>query len=587
MKSIIYIILLVLFTLPLKANSTTKIEQQINLVDQIYTTSSTTAEPANNSLGFFTWDSRLYTSPTVDFEAILYCDNCSGGNAAAKAILYDEDNNPINNVAVSTQDSAYQRVRVVDIGSNLTDNTKYTVRLFVDATLTGTAYLKTARLIISQEDTAIAKTRTTIDLGDNTESTAESFTVITNPKIFIYNSNRHSSILAINFEASLSSSDESGTAYAVLVMGGDCNSTVANSEISVTGTTWTLTATSTDLTSSLSDGVKYSVCIKSSAGSTAYMANARLVIDQSNEAGIEKITLVEQYNNTLITTTSDTYISALYENQYNPSHFSADRVKAYYETTFKSSDGTAKNQLYNSSDSNVIDSSEITSNAHTYDLFTSSDIYAKLPTSTSSLDPQLQNSIGAQTSISNSWLLFEISEKPDPAMTFSLSGVNAGTSHNGITTSVTTATESLNFGNLTPGIPKYAAHQLYVSTNTESGYQLTLKMLNYLQGIYPANNIDPFISTWNEPVIWSTPTGTTPNDNTGWFGANTSDTRISGWENGASKFGPVNNSSNPVMASTGTDSGTTVFVTYAVETNILQAADQYSGTVIYNLIPTY
>jgi hypothetical protein len=182
-------------------------------------------------------------------------------------------------------------------------------------------------------------------------------------------------------------------------------------------------------------------------------------------------------------------------------------------------------------------------------------------------------------------------EDISPMLTFTIAGTAARSVINGITTSEASTYSTLPFGNMTAGIPKYTAHQLSVTTNSSWGYTVTMQLGSYLQGNYLSNNIDPFTgsgATWASPQAWSSPEGVVANINTGWIGANTSDTRVSGWTNSAGKFGPVSTLSYPVMYSTGPDiSGTTVYVTYAIEVNIFQPADLYAGTIIYNIIPTY
>jgi hypothetical protein len=117
-----------------------------------------------------------------------------------------------------------------------------------------------------------------------------------------------------------------------------------------------------------------------------------------------------------------------------------------------------------------------------------------------------------------------------------------------------------------------------------------MKFNSIMQGEYPANEIDAFAVagvSWTNPLGWASPDGTTPNANTGWIGANTTDTRVNGWGSADQLFGPVSTTSHPVMAATGADTGTTVYVTYGIEVNLLQPTDLYVGSLLYNIIPTY
>jgi len=186
-----------------------------------------------------------------------------------------------------------------------------------------------------------------------------------------------------------------------------------------------------------------------------------------------------------------------------------------------------------------------------------------------------------------------VTARVDPTFTFVISESVADTVHTGITTSVSSTYNTLPFGNLTAGTPKYAAHQLNVTTNTENGYTVTMSMLTQMTGVYTSNNIDPFVgggSVWGTPTAWSEPNGSTPNDNTGWIGANTTDADVSGWSTQpmTGYFGPVESAANQVMRGTRSDNGANaVYVTYAIEANVFQPADTYTGTIVYNALPTY
>jgi hypothetical protein len=187
-----------------------------------------------------------------------------------------------------------------------------------------------------------------------------------------------------------------------------------------------------------------------------------------------------------------------------------------------------------------------------------------------------------------------VTARVDPTFTFTVAAVGANTVNNAITTSVASTYNTLPFGNLTASTPKYAAQALRVTTNTENGYTVTMTMLTQMTGVYTSNNIDPFAPTlggfgWGAPAAWTEPTGSTPNDNTGWIGANTTDTDVAGWSSSpAEKFGPVSNAENTIMSGADSDNGTTpVYVTYAIEANVFQPADSYTGTLIYNALPTY
>jgi hypothetical protein len=217
--------------------------------------------------------------------------------------------------------------------------------------------------------------------------------------------------------------------------------------------------------------------------------------------------------------------------------------------------------------------------------------YAKLTTYTDTAGlpgNKVDEGIGSYTIIE----AVQVTARVDPTFTFVVSAVTSNTAHNGVTTSETSTYSTLPFGNLTAGTPKYTAHQLNVTTNTENGYTVAMRMSVQMAGVYSANNIDPFAAatvSWSNPVVWSEPTGTTPNDNTSWIGANTSNNVVGGWTGAdEGKFGPVASSENVVMQELRSDNGTVpTYVTYAIEANVFQPADTYTGTLLYSALPTY
>jgi hypothetical protein len=204
-----------------------------------------------------------------------------------------------------------------------------------------------------------------------------------------------------------------------------------------------------------------------------------------------------------------------------------------------------------------------------------------------------------------------VSARVDSTLSFTVVGINQGTTvATAGAASSTTATASFNdlpFGNLTVGTPKVLAQKLYVKTNAVNGYEVKVKSTstNPLNGVYGANNIDPWdnnntfdgVSTapnWTTPQSWTAPTSTTANAYSGYIGVSTSDTDV--WaataKTGANsnKWAPLNNSWNKLMDSDTPDLGgesNHVQITYAIEVNVYQPADSYTGTIQYSCVPSY
>jgi hypothetical protein len=186
-----------------------------------------------------------------------------------------------------------------------------------------------------------------------------------------------------------------------------------------------------------------------------------------------------------------------------------------------------------------------------------------------------------------------VDARVDPLFVFTIAADIAGTAHSEITTSVASTYDRLNFGNLTAGTPRYIAHMLRVTTNTENGYTITMRMNDDMTGTYLANNFDPFKSSWAVPTTWTEPTGQIPSQDTAWIGFNTNDFTASDNADkveqfGNQLFGPVNSTDNVVMEEGGSDNGATpIYVTYGLEANVFQPADTYQGEIIYTALPVY
>lgn len=180
----------------------------------------------------------------------------------------------------------------------------------------------------------------------------------------------------------------------------------------------------------------------------------------------------------------------------------------------------------------------------------------------------------------------------DPYLNFEIKSVASGQTHNGITTTIGSTSTTLPFNRIFGGGVNYSAHELSVSTNAPSGYIVYSYVENNLRGVTPANTIQPFgavNATWDNPLPWSQPDGSTANDNTGWFGANTTDYRVStAWLDGQYLFGPISSIPHAVARSPLEDrAGSSIFVTYALGINALQPSDSYTTNLVYNVYTTY
>lgn len=193
----------------------------------------------------------------------------------------------------------------------------------------------------------------------------------------------------------------------------------------------------------------------------------------------------------------------------------------------------------------------------------------------------------------------------DPILTFTVAGVNSATissndSNVGSGTAVTTTATTVPFGNVTVGTAKMGQHQLNTLTNSNGGYFVYGKFVTgsgqvMIGNANSSNNIDKFTgnsATWANPAAFIAPTGTAANVNAAWLGVRTNDPQVANF--GTSNFyAPPDVDSDSgvgkaVMSSTTPDDGTTpAYVTFKIQANAFQPADSYSGTWVYNVVPTY
>ncbi|MBI4058010.1 hypothetical protein HY405_01715 [Candidatus Microgenomates bacterium] len=385
------------------ASGANALEQQINIIDQVFTTTSCTAVPTDNSLGLIRWDGSKYNNETVYFEVVIAG---NGTESDANAALYTSSGTIVSGSTVTKINGGYAVKRSNAI--TLSDNTDYTVRIDGDFG-SCTALIKFARLIVVQSNSSgITDTQTQVEVGNNETSTATSDTQLTDKKIYRYTSGAFSPSPTVYFEATLSNDTADQTAYASLYTNGaSCSSQVTSSEVSVTGTTWTRVRSSAI---TLVDGTDYMVCVRASAN-TARIANAKIVLDQSDVSGIVAVETIQQSANTLATDTDDSYTGQTYDNSFVDSRFPG--VTSYYfEATIKTSAGTGYAKLTNDSSAADVDSSEVTTTSTSYTRARSSALTdTDLLQDGGYMDTYLKNSAasGNTTSVANSWLVIQVS----------------------------------------------------------------------------------------------------------------------------------------------------------------------------------
>ncbi len=408
------------FEANLKTNQPT-IEQQINIMDQTYNYSSGSNIPTDNSLGLIHWDASKYSGATVYFEADM---KSNGVNWHQYATLYTSGGSAVSGSELHTSSGSYDRVRSAAL--TLTDNTDYTIRVRCD----GTANIYAARLVIQQTSTTkITNTETSIEMGNyQTAFTNTSAAELTNSKIYQYNAGAFSPTVESSgdatFSATLKIASSGDTVYAELY--NNTNSTVVATVSHTGNTSWNYKTTTNidgDADWDTTNDDDYVVRVYCSDGGvdgcSGSISNAKIILTQHGGSGITALETMQQEVNSLITDADSTYTSQGLYNRLNLEYhgtqnsFAGGNLNLYYEATLKTSAGTGYAQLYNATNGNAITSSEVSTTSATFARQRSSDITGNLPQyptfTAKEMDTQIKNNATNTTSVSNSWLVVQVS----------------------------------------------------------------------------------------------------------------------------------------------------------------------------------
>jgi len=456
------------------------IEQQINILNGTYSVNTTSYLPTDNSLGLVYWDADKYPDSTVYLEADV---QPGGWVSNAYVALYSESGSAIGSVSTGDVSGGSHRIRSGAL--TLTDNTAYTVR--ARSTNTNTQVITAARLIVIQSNsTKITGTGTQVELGSRTTTTSTTYTGFSDTKVWRYDSSKYTPAPTAYFEATLSNDTADQTTYAALYTDGEtCSSQVTGSEVSVTGTTWSHVQSGSI---TLSTDTDYSVCIKAGAN-TARIANAKIILDQSDANGIRDLELYHMQVNSLMTDADATYSNAYRYTLFNPGisatqiSFEGGNFNYFYEATLKTSAGTGYARLINATSGAAISGGEITTAATTYTRVRSGDISSGMPTAQSTLssgqtmDTQIRNSATNTTSVANSWVVIQVTDLANTSNTVyaELYNLTDGTSVSGSELS-TTSTQATRLKS--SEITLTSGKEYVVRTKTSS----TDNLAHYLSG---------------------------------------------------------------------------------------------------------
>ena len=195
-----------------------------------------------------------------------------------------------------------------------------------------------------------------------------------------------------------------------------------------------------------------------------------------------------------------------------------------------------------------------------------------------------------------------VTAKVSSNLTFRIGNIATSTAINGVTTTGFGATSSLAFGTLSTTASSTLGQQLFVTTNADDGYIVTVEqnhelLSNASSTINSFNNSQDFTGS-TTPGAWAIPAGTLDSYNTyGHMGLTVDDSDLNslgGYSDfTGNKFAGLNNV-NPmtIMHHDGPSDGSTqnkgtAKVAYSIQITSLQEAGEYTNTLTYICTPTF
>jgi len=192
-----------------------------------------------------------------------------------------------------------------------------------------------------------------------------------------------------------------------------------------------------------------------------------------------------------------------------------------------------------------------------------------------------------------------VSATVDPNFTFTVTRAVTGNVNGNFASSdainvSTTTNNSIPFGTLNTSTASVSAHDITITTNAGNGYEVTASSSAVPPLQSGSDNIDSFTGTNGSPTAWSSPNGSTPDVNTGFFGYTTSSNALctgtaSRFTDNSSyqRYAGFDTTGGEVACSTTPKSSDTTRVGWKLEINNIQPAGQYTGSIILVATPTY
>ena len=174
-------------------------EQQINIINQQFSTASLSDAPTDNTLGIINYNAARYTSPTVYFEAVGVFTDCSGSEDGFVS-LYTTGGSQVAGSELNIDCTVDEILRS---GALSLASGDYSIRARSSSVLE-TLTIKSARLIIVQASFNLTATETQIEIGDNDSvGPGGPITALTDPKRWFYDASKYDGAVTVSFEATI------------------------------------------------------------------------------------------------------------------------------------------------------------------------------------------------------------------------------------------------------------------------------------------------------------------------------------------------------------------------------------------------
>lgn len=195
----------------------------------------------------------------------------------------------------------------------------------------------------------------------------------------------------------------------------------------------------------------------------------------------------------------------------------------------------------------------------------------------------------------------DVSATVPSTLTFTVAGLASGIAVNKATTTVTSSSTALAFGNLQAGTSSIMGQELAVTTNASAGFTVTVQQNQKLTSS-GGSTISTFKDDTAATEAWASPSATLDQPATyGHFGLTSNDWSMTGGVDtfkastteGTAFYAGLNNTDPmPVMYSSGVANGIApaigkTQVAYRLQISALQPAGDYSNILTYVATPTY